>query len=227
MIRLLIYDSNNNDGVCSTGAKTYIFVFLPCKSNQCEWNSSKQSQTTWKKVGARDKVSVLMSLLWWMDWLARKTRDPVLPRLRWRRWSCINADVSNRPLEIAPLLQKSNLLVSLFSLLHFDLILLLHDAIEHRAVGGAGHVQVCLISLVPQFARLWQCKNQLFLHSSYHSTTHTSFHWHSPAPIAGIMCFINSGAESTPTLLRSAQTYMCFSVCESLWVATTQYYYCC
>lgn len=89
-------------------------------------------------------------------------------------------------------------------------------AIEHRAVGGAGHVTVCLLPLVPQLARLWQGKNQLFLHSSHHSTTHTSFHWHSPAPIAGIMCFINNGAESTPTLLWSAQTYVSFSVCESL-----------
>lgn len=46
----------------------------------------KDSRRFWSVlVGERDKVPMLMSMWWWMDWLAGKSRSSVLPRFRWRR----------------------------------------------------------------------------------------------------------------------------------------------
>lgn len=46
----------------------------------------KDSRRFWTAlVEARDKVPILISMWWWTDWLAGKSRSSVLPRFTWRR----------------------------------------------------------------------------------------------------------------------------------------------
>lgn len=59
-------------------------------------------------VGARDKVSILMSMLYLMDGLVGKTRSSVLAGLGWGWWSCIYADMSQRQFESLSKAQDSS-----------------------------------------------------------------------------------------------------------------------
>lgn len=56
------------------------------QSENPSWSPIKTPRFQTALIGARGKVSILMSVLWWMDWLAPKARNSALARFsqRWR-----------------------------------------------------------------------------------------------------------------------------------------------